>query len=276
MPATSRVARKLQENAHDQHRTEWHRSWGKEMVRKRKSFNANPFDFRKLLGDKRSGRSGRVILTPSFATPWVIPAREQVLSQKKQLSWTSRIQAWKRSRKSLRQQDQPLPLDQEGYRTACTNAVQDSVQQLWKILRVMWQRGRVTNQCRCAEGIWIPKEENFRDTNPFRTMSLLSIEGNIFFQHLVPEAVRFPCKERLHWHVCYRKSDLWNTWLLGAQGLMGTGTYERSNECLCVHTPQAGWRDSVLSKMKNLILDYHNNFQMRVTSGSSTSEWHRL
>ena len=33
------------------------------------------------------------------------------------------------------------------------------LQILWKILRVIWRRGKVVEQWRFAEGVWIPKEE---------------------------------------------------------------------------------------------------------------------
>lgn len=35
-------------------------------------------------------------------------------------------------------------------------------------------------------------------------------------------------------------------------------------------------RHRVHNKINKLILDYNNNFQMRVSSGSITSKWHRL
>lgn len=158
-----------------------------------------------------------------------------------QLSWTSRNQAWERSRTSLRQQDQPLPLGLGGYRTARINAVQDSVRQLWKILRVMWQRWRVADQCRCPECIWIPKEENSKDTNPFRTMSLLSIEGNIFFSILSRQLSSFLVKND-----CIDTSGT-ERQISGTGNWEQTGSYEKSKgrqglpagpevgpwECLC-------------------------------------------
>ncbi len=33
------------------------------------------------------------------------------------------------------------------------------LQILWKILRVIWSRGKIVEQWRFAEGVWIPKEE---------------------------------------------------------------------------------------------------------------------
>ncbi|KAL7856411.1 hypothetical protein AOLI_G00200150 [Acnodon oligacanthus] len=52
---------------------------------------------------------------------------------------------------------------------------------LWKILKVIWRRGKVAQQWRFAEGVWIPKEEELKTINQFRTISLLSVEGKIFF-----------------------------------------------------------------------------------------------
>ncbi|KAL7856407.1 hypothetical protein AOLI_G00200110 [Acnodon oligacanthus] len=52
---------------------------------------------------------------------------------------------------------------------------------LWKILKVIWRRGKVAQQWRFAEGVWIPKEEELKTINQFRTISLLRVEGKIFF-----------------------------------------------------------------------------------------------
>lgn len=53
--------------------------------------------------------------------------------------------------------------------------------QLWKIIGVIWCRWRVANQWRCAEGVWIPKEENSSHIKQLCTISLLSVEGKIFY-----------------------------------------------------------------------------------------------
>lgn len=49
---------------------------------------------------------------------------------------------------------------------------------------------------------------------------------------------------------------------------------------LWVQTTQAGWACTTpppcSSEMKDLILDYYNNFRLRVTSRSETLAWHRL
>ena len=44
------------------------------------------------------------------------------------------------------------------------------LQFLWKIIKVIWGRGRVAEQWRYAEGVWIPKEENYRVIDQFRSI----------------------------------------------------------------------------------------------------------
>ena len=65
------------------------------------------------------------------------------------------------------------------------------LQQLWKILRVIWRRGKVAQQWRFVENVWIPKEENAKNIEQFRTISLLSVEGKIFFAILSRQLTEF-------------------------------------------------------------------------------------
>ena len=55
------------------------------------------------------------------------------------------------------------------------------LKRLWKILRVVWRRGKVAQQWIRAEGVWIPKEEDSKKINQFRMISLLNTEGKILF-----------------------------------------------------------------------------------------------
>lgn len=58
------------------------------------------------------------------------------------------------------------------------------LKRLWRVIRIVWWRGKVAKQWRHAEDVWIPKEENANDITQFRTISLLSIEGKVFFKIL--------------------------------------------------------------------------------------------
>ena len=52
---------------------------------------------------------------------------------------------------------------------------------LWRLLRVVWRKGEVPEAWKEAEGIFTPKERNSKNVNQFRTISLLNVEGKIFF-----------------------------------------------------------------------------------------------
>ncbi|KAL7848404.1 hypothetical protein AOLI_G00231220 [Acnodon oligacanthus] len=52
---------------------------------------------------------------------------------------------------------------------------------LWKILQIFWRKGKIPEQWRVAEGVWIPKEENSTQLDQFCIISLLCVEAKIFF-----------------------------------------------------------------------------------------------
>ena len=58
-------------------------------------------------------------------------------------------------------------------------------------MRSIWRRGRVADQWRQAEGVWIPKEEKSKEIDQFRIISLLNTEGKIFFSILSRRLSKF-------------------------------------------------------------------------------------
>ncbi|VDI21700.1 Hypothetical predicted protein [Mytilus galloprovincialis] len=56
---------------------------------------------------------------------------------------------------------------------------------LWKLIRVIWRRGRLAESWHKAEGCFIPKEEKSETLKQFRTISLLNVEGKIFLATLI-------------------------------------------------------------------------------------------
>lgn len=158
---------------------------------------------------------------------------------------------------------------------------------------MIWRRGRVADQWRCAEGVWIPKEEDSKNINQFRMISLLSVEGKLFFSIVSRRLTKFLLKNNCidpsvqkggipgapgcleHIGVVTQlireahesRGDLAVLWLdlTNAYGSIPHKLVE-----LALH------RHHVPSKIKDLILDYYNNFRLRVTSGSVTSDWQRL
>ena len=50
------------------------------------------------------------------------------------------------------------------------------LRKLWVIIKTIWPRGKIAEQWRFAEGVWFPKEENSKEIEQFRTISLLCTE----------------------------------------------------------------------------------------------------
>lgn len=70
------------------------------------------------------------------------------------------------------------------------------LQWLWKIFKVIWQREKSAQQWRFAEGVLIPKEEDSKEISQFRIISLLSVEGKIFFGIVPKRLADFFLKNR--------------------------------------------------------------------------------
>ena len=57
----------------------------------------------------------------------------------------------------------------------------DVLQFLWRLMRVVWQKKEIPTSWRRAGGILIPKEKGSSVIGQFRQISLLNVEGKIFF-----------------------------------------------------------------------------------------------
>ena len=65
------------------------------------------------------------------------------------------------------------------------------LRRLWRLLKVVWRKGDVPASWKEAEGIFTPKERNSKMVNQFRTISLLNVEGKIFFAILAKRLTSF-------------------------------------------------------------------------------------
>ncbi|XP_035990671.1 uncharacterized protein LOC118562404 [Fundulus heteroclitus] len=284
-------------------RAEWHRRRGRERARKRAAFIANPFGFTKrLLGDKRSGRlECSIEQVNQFLQDTVSdPLRDQELEPNKALiSPDPPTTEFNLKEPSLKEVEEVV----KAARSASAPGPSGTPylvykrcpgirRHLWRIMKVIWRRGKVANQWRHAEGVWIPKEENSQDISQFRSISLLSVEGKVFFSIVSRRLTEFLLKNsyidpsvqkggistpgclehtgvvtQLIREAHENKGDLAVLWLDLANAY-GSIPHKLVELALHLH--------HVPSKIKDLILDYYNDFRMRVTSGSETSDWHRI
>ena len=58
------------------------------------------------------------------------------------------------------------------------------LRRLWKMLKVVWRKGKVPESWKKADGIFAAKENGAKETSQFRTISLLNVEWKIFFSVL--------------------------------------------------------------------------------------------
>ncbi|KAL7876168.1 hypothetical protein AOLI_G00111310 [Acnodon oligacanthus] len=173
-------------------RAEWHRRRRKERARKRAAFIANPFGFTKqLLGKKRNGQltCSKAEIDHHLRDTFCDRSREQDLGHCQHLidppaptlDFDGKEPSWKEIQeviKKARSNSAPGP---SGVPYRVYKNCPKLLHRLWKILKVIWRRGKVAQQWRFAEGVWIPKEEESKTIDQFRTISLLSVEGKIFF-----------------------------------------------------------------------------------------------
>uniref|UniRef100_A0A3B3B355 Reverse transcriptase domain-containing protein n=1 Tax=Oryzias melastigma TaxID=30732 RepID=A0A3B3B355_ORYME len=62
---------------------------------------------------------------------------------------------------------------------------------LWRLMKVVWQKGEIPKAWRRAGGILIPKEKDSSTIGQFRQISLLNVEGKIFFSVLAQRLLTY-------------------------------------------------------------------------------------
>ncbi|KAJ8014696.1 hypothetical protein DPEC_G00018330 [Dallia pectoralis] len=173
-------------------RAEWHRRRRKERVRKRAAFIANPFGFTKqLLGKKRSGQltCSKAEIDCHLRDNFGDGAREQDLGNCQYLidppaptlDFDGKEPSWKEIQEVIKKARPGSAPGPSGVPYRVYKSCPKLQHGLWKILKVIWRRGKVAKQWRFAEGVWIPKEEESKTIDQFKIISLLSVEGKIFF-----------------------------------------------------------------------------------------------
>ncbi|GFS06189.1 reverse transcriptase [Elysia marginata] len=65
------------------------------------------------------------------------------------------------------------------------------LKRLHKILRSAWNNIKVSKKWMTAEGVYIPKEQNSKEINQFCPISLLNVEGKIFFSVMATRLTKY-------------------------------------------------------------------------------------
>ncbi|XP_031418446.1 uncharacterized protein LOC105897391 [Clupea harengus] len=294
----------LRKNIRVLRRAEWHRRRRRERALKRAAFIANPFKFTKdLLGQKRSGKlaSSQEDIDQHLKQTYSDPAREQELGEcnnlieppEPEVQFDPSELQLKEVREVVRKARASSAPGPSGTSYKVYKNCPKLLLRLWKILQVFWRRGRIPEQWRVAEGVWIPKEENSTQLDQFRIISLLCVEAKVFFSAVSKRLCTYLAKNT------YIDTSVQKGGIPGMSGcLEHTGVVTqlireaRENKgnlsVLWLDLANAFGsiphklvqltlrKHHVPSRCRDLIADYYSNFRMRVSSGAITSSWHKV
>ena len=164
---------------------------------------------------------------------------------------------------------------------------------LHKIIRGAWKNQKISEQWMVAEGVYIPKEQNSTEIGQFRPISLLNVEGKIFFSVMAARLTKYltengyinssvqkggipgisGCLEHstMIWEAIQRaKSEKLNldvVWLDLANAY-GSVPHQMIQLALRMH--------HVPDNIREMLNDYFNGFRMRFSTNSCTTEWINL
>ena len=164
---------------------------------------------------------------------------------------------------------------------------------LWGYLKELWNKNVISDAWREAEGVFIPKEEGAKSVEKFRTISLLNVEGKIFFSLKSDRISNFVINNRYintsiqkggiprvagcieHTAILSQlikeakkeKKNLVVTWLdiANAYGSIPHSVISAALEA--AHIPE---------KTQDLISSYYNNVKIRFTTKNFTTEWQKV
>lgn len=276
----------------------------KKRSRKRVEFISNPYQFTKtLLTEKSSGRleAPKEDIEKHLKKVHSDPNREKPVENFRNLITAElptvnfdesmpTIQEIRNIVKKARAGSAPGP---NGIAYKVYKCCSGLLTMLWKLLRVIWRRRKVADTDRKAEGCFIPKEEESKSIDQFRTISLLNVELKIVMSVLAKRITSFwlsngyidtsvqkggitgvsGCVEhtsvltQLIKEVKENKGDLALIWLdlANAYGSMPHRIVELTLKTY--HVPE---------DFCKMIKDYFDTFRIRFSVGDCETDWQRL
>ncbi len=167
------------------------------------------------------------------------------------------------------------------------------VRKLWKLLCVAWNNEIIVPSWNKAEGLYLPKEEKSVGIGAFRPISLLNVDGKVFFGVIASRLTKYlinngyidrsvqkagipgspGCIEHaaMIWHTIQsakrEKSDLSVLWLdlANAYGAVPHAMIRFAMEFFYI--PE---------KLQRIVLSYYNSFQMRFSTQHYTTNYQAL
>ena len=164
---------------------------------------------------------------------------------------------------------------------------------LFGYLKGLWRKNSISKTWREAEGVFIPKEEGAKELNEFRTISLLNVEGKLFFAMKAERLLRYAlannyidtsvqkggvpdvsgCMEhtsvisQLIREAKANKTDLVVTWLdiANAYGSMPHSLIMTALQN--THVPE---------RMQELVKSYYGEVKVRFSTTEFTTDWQRV
>ena len=164
---------------------------------------------------------------------------------------------------------------------------------LFGYLKGMWKKGAVSKAWRKAEGIFIPKEDGAEEVEKFRTISLLNVEGKLFFAMKADRLTQFIMANE------YIDESIQKGGIPGVSGcLEHTALLSQ-----LIREAKAGKKDLVVTWLDianaygsiphslivtalrkahipddecKLVESYYSNIQIRFTTKAFTTEWQKL
>ena len=164
---------------------------------------------------------------------------------------------------------------------------------LFGYLKGLWRKNVISRTWREAEGVFIPKEEGAKEVKDFRTISLLNVEGKIFFALKADRLLKYALANQYidttvqkggvpdisgcleHTSVISQmireakagKKDLVVTWLDLANAY-GSIPHHLIMEALKnTHVPE---------RVQDLIKSYYNEVKIRFSTAAFTTDWQRV
>ena len=183
-------------------RAESIRKGRKEYSKNCSEFRSQPFEFsRKIISPKPSGnlQSTKQEVEEHIKKAHDDPLREEERKVQEDLweyekpegDFNNKPPTWAEFRKHLwktRSKSAPGP---NGVPYIIYKRCPGVARQLWLYLKTMWEENAISDSWRKAEGIFIPKIDGATSIDKFRTISLLNVEGKIYFALRADRLLKF-------------------------------------------------------------------------------------